>query len=109
MDEASLIGGCVNVHLMSPEEEDRDSLLVSVLRLADLKRHAEVLHRISQKYTTVFVCVCVCVCVCTYPCRPVREALHLGEHQVSWFVVVSCFLGHPAASELDHSEGIKLS
>lgn len=61
----------------------------------------------AQKYTAIYVCVCLCVCLCSHPRGPVREALHLGEHQVSWFEVVSGFPRHSAASELSHRENFR--
>lgn len=93
---------------MGPEEEDRDSLFVPILRFTDLNTQTRILHYLSKHRNILYNYVCVYFCVCAHPSRPVREAFHLGEHQVSRFEVVPGFPRHPAASELDHREGIEL-
>lgn len=52
------------VHLMGPEEEDRDSLLVSILGLTDLNTHTEALHEVSGR-RNMRLCVYLCLCVRT--------------------------------------------
>lgn len=86
---------------MGPEEEDQDSLLVSVVRLKDLNTHTQSGVTLTlPACARVCACPCVCVCARSHPRRPVGEALHLGEHQVSLFVLVSASPRHPAAAEL---------
>lgn len=60
----SPVGSRVYVHLMGPEEVDRDSLLVSIFRLTDLNAHRQ--KSIDHHSTETHVCYLQLVCACVF-------------------------------------------
>lgn len=65
------------------------------------------MYQVRYKATVVQLGLSVCGLTGAYPGRPVREALHLGKHQVSWFEAVAVFPRHPAAEARSQGEGIE--